>query len=256
MRLFISFPYIYAPKDAGKPCSNLKSDFSCAIHKSLRKKGLKGCTAYDCFGAGQKVAQVTYGGQDWKQAPEAANEMFEVFLIMRQLHEMLWYLFEAFRIQSNDIIQNKLSDLIKEIDHITNQNPDSLMKLDIEAYRDRVNLLIHQASEVVRINSLNGQRSTLKRKKIAGRLDCFGADLRKSNLRGADLRGAFLIAADLRGNDLSGADFIGADMRDADIRGTNLEKSIFLTQGQINTARGDLSTKLPLALIRPTYWEE
>jgi uncharacterized protein YjbI with pentapeptide repeats len=243
-------------KEAGKPCLNLKSDFSCAIHKNLRKKGLKGCTAYDCFGAGQKVAQGTYGGRDWKQVPEAAKEMFEVFLIMRQLHEMLWYLSEAFRIQSNDTIPNKLNDLIKEIEHITNQNVDSLVKLDIEAYRDRVNLLLHQTSEVVRTKVLNGQRSTLKRKKIAGRLDCFGADLRKVNLKGADLRGAFLIAADLRGNDLSGADFIGADMRDADIRGTNLEESIFLTQGQINTARGDLYTKLPLALIRPTYWEE
>jgi uncharacterized protein YjbI with pentapeptide repeats len=256
MRLFISFPYIYAPKDAGKPCLNLKSDFSCAIHKNLRKKGLKGCTAYDCFGAGQKVAQGTYGGHNWKQAPEAAKEMFEVFLIMRQLHEMLWYLSEAFRIQSNDVIQNKLNDLIKEIDHITNQNPGSLMKLDIEVYRDRVNLLLHQTSETVRTKVLNGKRSTLRRKKIAGRLDCFGADLRKVNLRGADFRGAFLIAADLRENDLSGADFIGADMRDADIRGTNLEKSIFLTQSQINTARGNLSTKLPPALIRPTYWEE
>lgn len=256
MRLFISFSYIYAPKDAGKPCLNLKSDFSCAIHKSLRKKGLKGCTAYDCFGAGQKVAQVTYGGQDWKQAPEAAKEMFEVFLIMRQLHEMLWYLSEAFRIQPNDIIQNKLRDLIKEIEDITNKNANSLMKLDIEAYRDRVNLLLHQTSEVVRTKVLNGQRSTLKRKKISGRLDCFGADLRKINLRGADLKGAFLIAANLRGNDLRGADFIGADMRDADIRGTNLEESIFLTQGQVNTAKGDSSTKLPPALSRPTYWEK
>jgi hypothetical protein len=158
--------------------------------------------------------------------------------------------------QSNDIIQNKLNDLIQEIEHITNQDPGSFMKFDIEAYRDRVNLLLHQTSETVRTKALNVQRSTLRRKKIAGRLDCFGADLRKVNLRGADLRGAFLIAADLRGNDLSGADFIGADMRDADIRGTNLEESIFLTQSQINTARGDLSTKLPLALIRPTYWEE
>ena len=37
-------------KDAGKPCIYLKPDFSCVVHKDLRKKGLKGCTAYDCFG--------------------------------------------------------------------------------------------------------------------------------------------------------------------------------------------------------------
>ena len=46
-------------KDAGKPCINLQSDFTCSVHQNLRKKGLKGCTAYDCFGAGQKVYQVT-----------------------------------------------------------------------------------------------------------------------------------------------------------------------------------------------------
>lgn len=55
-------------KDAGKPCINLQSDFGCAIHENLRKKGLKGCTAYDCFGAGQKIAQVTYGGHDWSSS--------------------------------------------------------------------------------------------------------------------------------------------------------------------------------------------
>ncbi len=42
-------------KDAGKPCENLQSDFRCGIHNSLRQRGFRGCTVYDCFGAGQKV---------------------------------------------------------------------------------------------------------------------------------------------------------------------------------------------------------
>lgn len=66
------------------------------------------------------------------------------------------------------------------------------------------------------------------------------------------MRGACLIAADLRGTDLSGADFIGADLRDADIRGTELTKSIFLTQAQLNVAKGDSSTKIPSSLTHPT----
>lgn len=76
-----------------------------------------------------------------------------------------------------------------------------------------------------------------------------GADLRKTDLRGANLRGAFLIAADLRESDLSGADLIGADLRDADLRGADLVKSVFLTQMQINTAKGDAHTKLPPSLM-------
>ena len=244
-------------KDAGKPCINLQPNFGCAIHKDLREKGLKGCTAYDCFGAGQKVAQVTYDGHDWRQAKESGKQMFEVFLIMRQLHEMLWYLTEALRIQINSDIKDELSRMISETEHLTHLNADSLIALDIVVHRDEVNTLLKQTSELVRTKVCSGQKTTLKRKKtIAGRLDCIGADFKKTNLRGADLRGAFLIAADLRGADLSGADLIGADLRDADLRGANLTDSIFITQSQINTAKGDSNTKLPTSLVYPKYWDK
>ena len=244
-------------KDAGKPCINLQPNFGCAIHKNLRENGLKGCTAYDCFGAGQKVAQVTYGGQDWRQAKESEKQMFEVFLIMRQLHEMLWYLTEAHMIQINNTIKDELSRMIIETEHLTHLNADSLIALDVVAHRDEVNILLQQTSELVRTKARRGQKTILKHKKtIAGRIDFIGADLKKANLRGADLRGAFLIAADLRGTDLNGADLIGADLRDADIRGANLSNSIFITQSQINTAKVDSNTKLPISLVRPRYWEQ
>ncbi|HCP14715.1 MAG TPA: hypothetical protein DIT32_02885, partial [Peptococcaceae bacterium] len=63
-----------------------------------------------------------------------------------------------------------------------------------------------------------------------------------------------LIAADLRGADLTGTDLIGADLRDADLCGTNLAKSLFLTQAQINGAKGDIDTKLPDSLEPPAHW--
>ncbi|MDV3427903.1 MAG: pentapeptide repeat-containing protein [Bacillota bacterium] len=246
-----------ADKAAGKPCINLQQDFKCAVHKELREKGLKGCTAYDCFGAGQKVAQVTYGGRSWRQDEKSREQMFDVFLVMRQLHEMLWYLKEALRIGGNSNIQSKLSRLISETEDITLLSCDSLIALDLEVHRTEVNSLLEKISEIVRSRTLRGQKSNLKRRKtIAGRQDLIGADLRKTNLRGADLRGAFLIAADLRGADLTGADLIGADMRDADIKGTDLTDSIFLTQSQINTAKGDSDTKLPISLSRPLYWDK
>lgn len=244
-------------KDAGKPCINLQNDFSCAVHKSLREKGLKGCTAYDCFGAGQKVAQVTYGGQHWRQNPESAEQMFKVFLIMRQLHEMLWYLTEALMIQRNTTIRDKLSQLISETESFSNLSAASLTGLNIEAHRQKVNALLQQTSELVRVKAIEGQKNTLRcKKRIAGRLNLIGADLKKTNLRGADLRGALLIAADLKGIDFSGADLIGADLRDADLRGANLSESIFVTQSQINTAKGDSNTRLPISLARPIYWDK
>lgn len=75
-------------KDAGQPCPNLRGDFRCSIHDRLRQRGFPGCAVYDCFGAGQQVTQVTFGGQDWR-TPGVAAQMFAVFTIVRQLHELL-----------------------------------------------------------------------------------------------------------------------------------------------------------------------
>ncbi|QUH19434.1 pentapeptide repeat-containing protein [Alkaliphilus sp. B6464] len=244
-------------KDAGKPCINLQSNFTCSVHKNLRDKGLKGCTAYDCFGAGQKVAQVTCGGHDWRQAPESAKQMFEAFLIMRQLHEMLWYLTQAFILQTDHGIKEEISSLLYNTEHLTLLDVDSLLALDVVDHRAKVNILLKNTSELVRTKA-RSRKNTPSRNRNANsrRLDYFGTDLRKTNLKGADLRGACLIAANLRGVDLSGADLIGADLRDADLSGANLTNSIFLTQAQLNTAKGDSLTKLPMMLVRPTYWSK
>lgn len=242
-------------KDAGKPCIYLQSDFACVVHNNLRNKGLKGCTAYDCFGAGQKVAQVTFGGRNWLQNPESAKQMFEAFLIMRQLHEMLWYLTQAFTLQTDNSIKDEISSLFDSIERLTLLDVDSLLALDVAAHRTNVNILLKNTSELIRTKASSGKNTPLRNQNAnSQRLDYFGADLRKTNLRGADLRGACLIAANLRGVDLSGADFIGADLRDADLSGANLTNSIFLTQSQLNTAKGDSHTKLPMMLVRPSYW--
>ncbi|QGU95356.1 pentapeptide repeat-containing protein [Clostridium bovifaecis] len=244
-------------KDAGKPCINLESDFRCSVHKNLSKLGLKGCIAYDCFGAGQKVAQVTYGGHNWRQVPESANQMYEVFLIMRQIHEMLWYLTEALTLQPASHIEDDINFMLNETERLTFLSPEALMELDITAHRAKVNGLLFQTSELVRKKARHGQKAPSRHHKTLGRgLDFIGADLRRTDLRGGNLRGAYLIAADLRGVDLSGADLIGADLRDADLRGANLTHSIFLTQAQINTAKGDCNTKLPISLARPIHWSK
>ena len=49
-------------KPAGRPCVHLGADDRCRIHEQLRPRGFPGCVAYDCFGAGQHVVQVTFGG--------------------------------------------------------------------------------------------------------------------------------------------------------------------------------------------------
>jgi len=242
-------------KEAGKPCINLQSDFNCSVHNNLRKLGLKGCTSYDCFGAGQKTAQVTYGGRDWIKAPETAKEMFDVFLIMRQIHEMLWYLTEALTLKPPGQLEVELKAMLKETESLTLLSAESLLKFDLAKHGATVNSLIQNVSELVRSKVCSEKKNPSKRKKILGRgLDLIGADLRKSDLKGENLRGAYLIAADLRGVDLSGVDLLGADLRDADLRGADLSNSIFVTQAQINTTKGDFETKLPNLLSRPVHW--
>ncbi|EGT3617519.1 pentapeptide repeat-containing protein [Clostridium perfringens] len=235
-------------KIAGKPCINLKDDFTCKIHKNLRKKGLKGCTSYDCFGAGQKVAQETYSGESWGESSNLANEMFDVFLVMRQLYEMLWYLNEAYILDVASEIKDEVRSIIEKTEKLTELDPKGLLNLDVEAHRDKVNIVLRKTSDLVmkKYNTLNKKKNR----------DFIGKKLSKTNLRGIDLRGALLIAADFNGNDLSGVNFLAADMRDVNLKGADLRKSIFLTQSQINTSIGDSNTKLPFQLSRPSYWEK
>jgi uncharacterized protein YjbI with pentapeptide repeats len=242
-------------KDAGQPCHNLQSDFHCGVHDSLRQLGFRGCTVYDCFGAGQKVAQVTFGGHDWRQSPGTAKQMFEVFPIMRQLHELLWYLTEALTMQPAHTVHGVLSLALDETERLTRLSPDSLMELDMAAHRADVSALLLRTSELVRAEARSKLKNPPKRRRTFGQeVDLIGANLRGADLRCANLRGAYLIAADLSGADLRGADLIGADFRDTDLSGADLTGSIFLTQAQLNAAKGDADTKLPSSLSRPTHW--
>lgn len=243
-------------KAAGQPCVNLRPDFKCSIHKSLAERGFKGCIAFDCFGAGQKVSQVSFGGNNWRKVTESAETMFKVFLIVSQLQELLWYLSEALTLEATRSIHDDFRSMIAETERLTHLSPKLISELDAEAQRAKVNPLLLKTSELVRAEASHGpRRNSLKHRRAFGRgLDLIGADLRKKELRGENLRGAYLIAANLREVDLSGADLIGADLRDADLRGADLSKSIFLTQSQINAAKGDAGTKIPSALSRPAHW--
>ncbi|MEV0319572.1 pentapeptide repeat-containing protein [Streptomyces sp. NPDC050658] len=234
-------------KAAGSPCGNLQQDFRCGIHRDLRQQGYSGCTVYDCFGAGQRVSQGTFGGTDWRADPDTARRMFEVFPVMRQLHELLWYLTEAVELPQARPIRPDLKRTLAATERLTRGTPADVAATDVAAHREEVNALLLRTSELA--------RADIRRKKKDRRgADLFGARLKGADLRGVSLRGAYLIAADLRGADLRQTDLIGADFRDADLRGADLTGSIFLTQSQVNAAKGDAATKLPPALNRPSHW--
>lgn len=234
-------------KAAGEPCANLQADFSCGIHAHLREQGFPGCVAFDCFGAGQKVSRVTFGGQDWRQDSRTAQEMFAVFPVMRRLHELLWYVTEALELPPARPLHGELRRALDDIEASTRGSAETLTESAAAALRADVDTLLLRTSELVRAD-VPGPGKNHRR------ADLTGARLAGADLRGADLRGALLIAADLANADLRGADLIGADLRDTDLSGADLTGSIFLTRSQINAANGDTSTRTPPALPRPGHW--
>jgi uncharacterized protein YjbI with pentapeptide repeats len=233
-----------APEHA---CPHLRSDFRCSIHARLRTEGFPGCSVYDCFGAGQKVVQVTFAGTDWQRSPSVAHEMFETFGIMRDLHELMWYLIEALSMNAAQDLHRQLREALEQTERLSLSAPQALKDLDMRSYRGGINALLTRASELVRAQfetpTLNQRGAYL-----------IGEDLGGADLRGASFRGAVLVGANLRGADLRGADLTGADLRGANVSGADLRGCLFLTQSQLESAHGDQATLLTASLSRPTHW--
>ncbi|MER7007618.1 pentapeptide repeat-containing protein [Dactylosporangium sp. NPDC000555] len=229
-------------KPAGHACPNLDEAFRCGIHTRLRQRGFPGCTVYDCFGAGQHVAQVVHEGRDWRRDPASARRMFEVFAAVRILHELMWYLTEARGLPQSTPLHATLDDALSTTLALRDA-VDDLTPEHAERHRERIAPLLREVSAAAR----------LTRSKSPGR-NLIGAKLRGSDLRGADLRGALLIGADLRAADLRNADVIGADLRGANLAGADLSTSLFLIQSQLDSASGDATTKLPSRLSHPAHW--
>jgi uncharacterized protein YjbI with pentapeptide repeats len=231
-------------KPAGRPCPNLQEDFRCGIHAELRERGFPGCEVFDCFGAGQQLTQVTFAGRSWREDPALAAAQFAALPVMRQLHEVLWYLAEALELPAAGGLHAELRDAQARAEALIRGSADELAALDVGGFRAGVGELLGRVSELVRGPGRPDRRGA----------DLMGRDLRRADLAGASLRGAYLIGADLRGMDLGTADLLGADLRAADVRGADLSRCLFLTSPQATAARGDMSTRLPVAVSAPRHW--
>ena len=202
-------------KPAGVACPHLAGDDRCRIHTELRGRGFAGCAAYDCFGAGQRVSA----------GAQRSPQLFAVFGVVRQLHELLWYLEEARELAAGTPLRAQLEAARDRVDALAGGDHQAILAVDPGAERDLVRPLLLQAVEL-------------------------------SGVRRADYRGADLIGADLRGADLRGAIMIGADLRGAQLAGADLSTAVYLTQNQVGAAQGDPATRIPARLERPAHWNE
>ncbi|MFC0681114.1 pentapeptide repeat-containing protein [Lysobacter korlensis] len=239
-------------KPAGEPCTHLGPDYRCGIHPVLRERGFPGCTAFDCFGAGQKVTQQLFGGRSWRDDAATRAGMFAVFPIVRSLHELLWLLDEALGLPAARALRHDLEEARAAIERRLEASPERLVEADVDAQRVLVGPLLSHASALARAGLHPAPVRRGPRPEPGGEL--IGADFRGRDLRGADLRGALLIRADLTGADLRLADLRGADLRDANLSGADLSDALFVTPTQANAAGGDVGTRLPSAIARPAHW--
>ncbi|WOH19949.1 pentapeptide repeat-containing protein [Paenarthrobacter sp. GOM3] len=240
-------------KPAAAPCPNLDGDFSCTIHQRLRPRGFRGCTVFDCFGAGQAVSQHTFGGISWADDPSSRPSMFAVFKTVKQLHEMLWYLDEAGRRTFDPELAGEAALLSGRIATIAQGDASAVLGADVELLHGEVRNLLMEVSEEVR-GSYGAEGTATLDGGLRPGADLMGAALANRRLCGVDLRGAYLIGADLRGSDLAAADLLGADLRGAQLHGADLSSALYVTQPQMNAAEGNSDTYLPTRLSRPDHW--
>lgn len=273
----VDFP---VDKDAGDPCANLDPTDGCTIHPRLRSEGFRGCTVFDCSGAGQKVSRHTFAGRSWRDDTATRDAMFAVFPVVRRLHELLRYLDEAITVSDDARAAATLTERFDRVRALSDADPDTLLTANVDAEYDAARPLLLGASQGARARDARTRdahtrdahtrnagaqhtgsvRATTSDDRRIGRLhvgpgaDLLGADLQRADLRGASLRGALLIGADLTGADLRRCECIGADLRDADLSGADLRGAVYLTQMQVNAARGDARTRLDDGFQRPSHW--
>ncbi|MDN5724306.1 MAG: pentapeptide repeat-containing protein [Propionibacteriales bacterium] len=242
-----------ADKAAGEPCRNLVGDSGCRIHDQLRETGWRGCTVFECFGAGQQVSQQTYARQSWRDHPESAGEMFATFAVMRQVQEMRWLVAHAARRSTITTQQARLAQHETRLADLAASEPAALLATDLAALRGTVAETLREVSALLRTPSSASHRAAGQHGLKPG-ADLMGRDLSGLDLRGTDLRGALLVAANLSGADLRTADLLGADVRDANLSDADLSEVLYLTQPQVNAAVGNGRTRLPPELSRPGQW--
>lgn len=116
-------------KPAHTPCPHLCGDFRCGIHDELADRGFRGCTVFDCHGAGQRVSQQLFPGQDWRDSAETAQQMFDAYTVMRGLHDLMVLLYTA----SVHVDDARLRVQLEAIEHACGHTP--IDRIDAAGFR-------------------------------------------------------------------------------------------------------------------------
>lgn len=238
------------PKDkkAGIACKNLQPDYKCKLYSQLSKHGLKGCMAYDCFGAGQYITRYIKGFPNWRTiSPKEAEQIFNSFLVVMRVHQTLWYLSQCLILQLPQPEKEKAKLLIDEGNMLIDISLERLAVLDTQPFCEKSNNFLKHICTIFKSYFSNSSKVSCN--------NYIGKNMKQKNLTGKDFSMSLLIAANLEQANLYGANFLGSDTRDTNICNTDLSQCLFLTQIQINSANGNNKTVLPPYLQKSKTWD-
>ena len=229
-------------KAAGEPCRNLADDFRCSVHDRLRDLGLPGCTIYDCFGAGQQLSQVTFAGRDWRTHPRTAPQMFARSPAMRQ----------CTRCSGTSPRRRPLAPSLAA--RPAAARTTRRWRLTALGARRPGGAGRRRATARGRRPAAPGQRAGPRRRPgTAGAPTWPGPG---SAVRTCAARPAGRPARRRRPprrRPVAGRPDRGRPAG-ADLGGADLSSALFLTQLQVNAARGDAATRIPESLARRAHW--
>jgi len=103
-------------KPAGEPCPLLGPHHACSLHALRDERGLGGCVAYDCLGAGQRVVEELFGGRSWQTDPALSRPMQEAFWRMRELQQLLLGLELTERLGLDPELTRRRQELVCRLD--------------------------------------------------------------------------------------------------------------------------------------------
>ncbi|MCF4097728.1 hypothetical protein [Maritalea mediterranea] len=129
--------YFAFDKPANVPCPHLQNDHFCGIHDKLDQKGFSGCVRYNCFGAGQRVAQEIYGGTSWRDHPEQAAAMFEIFSIVEKIHGLISMLEAAKKLNLPAHLEAERAAFQVELE-LLSITPDDLLRVPLGSLKAKI----------------------------------------------------------------------------------------------------------------------
>lgn len=125
-------PGFAAAKGPGEPCPKLDSCGRCTIYETRSEEGFAGCEAFECFGAGQHVVHVLFGGRHWRDDPGVMAPMVEAFVIVKKACELLYLVDYARGREVSDADLDLLDDLERQLVAVANEPASATVLPGIE----------------------------------------------------------------------------------------------------------------------------